>query len=280
MNLINRKQLSGMNIHYRFYSLEYFLEAQKRAGFQNIELWAGSPHFFLSNLEYDDCRHVKQMCRERSLEIKVITPENCTVPYQFAAADSDLYRRSFDYFKKGLDAGEEFGCRIMAVHSGRGYLNEDREEAWKRGRDMLARLADYAKAKGITLAMEALRPDETNLANTVHDVKRMLDEINHPNFKAMIDTCPMGVAGETLQQWFDVLGKDIVHMHFIDGTPYGHLIWGDGTHNLKEWLTVIHKNGYQGLLSQEITAPEYYSRPAEADMRNFEMFKPYINESK
>ena len=53
--------------------------------------------------------------------------------------------------KKGLDAGEELGCKVMAVHSGRGYLNEDREEGWKRGRDMLARLADYAGTKGITL---------------------------------------------------------------------------------------------------------------------------------
>lgn len=34
--------------------------------------------------------------------------------------------------------GEELGCKVMAVHSGRGYLNEDREEGWKRGRDMLA----------------------------------------------------------------------------------------------------------------------------------------------
>lgn len=276
MKLIERNQVSGMNIHYRFYSLEYFLEAQRRAGFRVIELWAGSPHFFLSNMEYDDCRRVGKMVRAHGLEVQVITPENCSVPYQFAAADPELYRRSFDYFKKGLDAGEELGCRLMAVHSGRGNLDEDRGEAWKRGRDMLARLAVYAQTKGITLAMEALRPDETNLATTVGDVKRMVDEIHHPNFKAMIDTCPMGVAGESLQQWFDALGSDIVHMHFIDGTPYGHLIWGDGKHDLQAWLETLRRNGYQGLLSQEITAAAYYREPAEADIRNFRRFEPYM----
>lgn len=276
MKLIERSQISGMNIHYRYYSLEYFLESQLKAGFQTIELWAGSPHFFLSNMEYDDCRSLKKMCQERGLQVQVITPENCTVPYQFAAGEPELYRRSFEYFKKGLDAGEELGCRVMAVHSGRGYLNENKEEGWKRGRDMLTRLAEYARTKGIVLAMEALRPDETNLATTVYDVKRMVDEIHHPNFKAMIDTCPMGVAGETLQQWFDILGEDIVHMHFIDGTPYGHLIWGDGNHNLEEWLDTVHKNRYTGLLSQEITAGQYYAKPAEADLRNFRMFEPYM----
>lgn len=280
MKLIERNQLAGMNIHYRYFSLEYFLESQVRAGFQNIELWAGSPHFFLSDMDYGDCVHVKRMLRERGLTVKVITPENCSVPYQFAAADPDLYRRSFSYFKKGLDAGEELGCGIMAVHSGRGNLNEDREEAWKRGRDMLARLSDYAEKKGITLAMESLRPEETNLAVTLNDVKRMFDEIHHPNFKTMIDTCAMGVSGENPEQWFQVLGdENIVHMHFVDGTPYGHLIWGDGHHNLEAWLKTLQTHRYRGLLSQEITALDYCYKPAEADIRNYQMFVPFMEEN-
>ena len=113
MKLIRPDQVSGMNIHYKFYSLEYFLESQMRAGFKTIELWAGSPHFFLSNLEYDDCKKVSKMARERGLTIQVITPENCSVPYQFAAGDPDLYAKSFEYFKKGLDAGEELGCKVI-----------------------------------------------------------------------------------------------------------------------------------------------------------------------
>ena len=40
------------------------------------------------------------MARERGLTIQVITPENCSVPYQFAAGDPDLYAKSFEYFKK------------------------------------------------------------------------------------------------------------------------------------------------------------------------------------
>ena len=76
--LINREQLAGMNIHYLFYSLEYFLDAQKEAGFKTIELWPGTPHFFLSYIEYSDCKHVRKLLDERDLTVKVITPENCT----------------------------------------------------------------------------------------------------------------------------------------------------------------------------------------------------------
>ena len=73
--LINREQLAGMNIHYLFYSLEYFLDAQKEAGFKTIELWPGTPHFFLSYIEYSDCKHVRKLLDERDLTVKVITPE-------------------------------------------------------------------------------------------------------------------------------------------------------------------------------------------------------------
>ena len=132
--LINREQLAGMNIHYLFYSLEYFLDAQKEAGFKTIELWPGTPHFFLSYIEYSDCKHVRKLLDERDLTVKVITPENCTYQYQFAAQEKEQFEKSMAYFKKALDAGEELGVETMAINSGWGYWNEDREEAWKRSR--------------------------------------------------------------------------------------------------------------------------------------------------
>lgn len=64
-------------------------------GISEYRAWAGSPHFFLSNLEYDDCRKFSRMARERGLNIKVITPENCSVPYHFAAADPDPLSQKF-----------------------------------------------------------------------------------------------------------------------------------------------------------------------------------------
>lgn len=276
MPSIKREQIAGMNIHYLFYSLEYFLDAQKAAGFKTIELWPGTPHFFLSYMEYSDCKKVKKMIEERDMQVKIITPENCTYQYQFAAQEKEQYDKSKEYFKRALDAGQELGVEVMAVNTGWGYWNEDREEAWKRSREMLADLAEYARPKNIRLAVESLRPQESNLATTVHDVKRMIDEVNHPNLKAMIDTTAMGVAGETIDQWFDILGDDIIHMHFIDGNPYGHLIWGDGNHNLSDFIEALNRHNYTGFLGQEITDFDYFNDPATADMRNMKAYEPFI----
>ena len=274
--LIKREQIAGMNIHYLFYSLEYFLDAQVKAGIKTIELWPGTPHFFLSYMEYSDCKKVRKLMDERNLTAKIITPENCTYQYQFAAQEKEQFEKSLGYFKKALDAGEELGVEIMAVNSGWEYWNEEREEAWKRSKEMLSILAEYAKTKNIRLAMESLRPQESNLATTVTDVKRMLDEVNHPNLKAMIDTTAMGVAGESIDQWFELLGEDIIHMHFIDGTPYGHLVWGDGNHSMEEFLHALNRHGYKGYLGQEITEFDYFQNPAAADLKNMKAYEPFI----
>jgi protein FrlC len=240
---IRREQIAGMNIHYVNYSLDYFLDAQQRAGFKSIELWCAAPHVWLDHMHYYDAEQIARKIRARELQVQVLTPENCTYPYQFAAKEPEHAVRSFGYFSNGIRLAEELGCKYMEVNSGWGYWNEDREEAWKRSRDMLARLADVAADHGITLVMESIRPEESQLVITVQDAKRMIDEVGSPHLKAMVDTCAMGVANETLEEWFDCLGSDIRHMHFIDGRPYGHLIWGEGLHPLDEAGELLELRG-------------------------------------
>lgn len=276
MELITREQVAGMNIHYLFYSLDYFLDSQVKAGIKTIELWPGVPHFFLDSMTYSDCKIIKKKIESRELQVKILTPENCTYQYQFAAKEPELCEKSFKYFSNAIKVAGELGCEIMAINSGWGYLNEDREEAWKRSSNMLSRLSDVASREGIKLAMESLRPEESQLVITLNDAKRMFDEINHPNLKVMIDTIAMGVAGETIQQWFDVFKNDIIHTHFVDGNPYGHLIWGDGKYDQEGFLKILKDNGYKGYLGQEITEFSYFKDPASHDIRNMTSFERFM----
>ena len=92
---IHREQVAGMNIHYINYSLDYFLDAQQRAGFKTIELWCAAPHVWLDHLAYFDARDISKKIRARDLTVQVLTPENCTYPYQFAAKEPEHVERSF-----------------------------------------------------------------------------------------------------------------------------------------------------------------------------------------
>lgn len=276
MKLIDRNQIAGMNIHYLFYSLDYFLDCQKELGFETIELWAGAPHFYLDTMGYQDCKEVKKKIKDRGLSVKVITPENCTYQYQVAAQTPLLFEKSYQYFENGLRAAAELECQMMQINSGWGYWNEDREEAWKRSREMLCRLSEKAGELGIHLAMETLRPQESNLVVSIEDMKRMYREVNSDNLKILIDTTAMSVQGETLDQWFDEFGDNIWHTHFIDSNPYGHLYWGNGNRNLQEYLEALERHHYKGCLGQELTEFDYFDNPKEVDRKNMEAFSPFI----
>ena len=153
---IRREQVAGMNIHYVNYSLDYFLDAQQRIGFKSIELWCAAPHVWLDHMRYYDAKEIRKKIESRGLAVHVLTPENCTYPYQFAAKEPEHIERSFGYFSNGIRLANELGCEYMEVNSGWGYWNEDKQEAWKRSAAMLHRLAEVAKENGITLVMESI----------------------------------------------------------------------------------------------------------------------------
>lgn len=119
------------------------------------------------------------------------------------------------------------------------------------------------------IACESLRPQESLIGETLGKVKTLFDMVNHPRFKAMVDLTAMAVSGESIQEWFDVFGtENIIHAHFVDGNPYGHLVWGEGNRNLQKDLEVMLANGYQGVYSQELTDASYFADPYDVDKRN------------
>lgn len=263
--MVKMDQLAGMNIHYLFYSLEDFCRYQQEAGIRSIELWGGSPHFYMDAFSYSSCREVRKTAGSYGLKIIAFTPESIIYPYNVASPEAMQREKSRAYFKNAVRATAELGTRLMTINSGYGLMEEDREESWKRSREMLRYLAEEAEKEGVAIAMESLRPEESRIVTTLADAKRMLAEVDHPALQAMIDTTAVGVAGETLTEWFEAFGNKVKHIHFIDGRPDGHLAWGDGSFDLAGYLDVLDEYGYQGYLGQEITDGKYFEQPYLAD---------------
>lgn len=278
MARIKRKQLSVMGIHYLFYPLEYMLKAQAEAGFQTIELLGQAPHFLMDHTGYQDTTEVKKMAESYGLTIGCFTPECAIYPYLMCAPDKGFHDRSMEYFKRGIEAAEKLGATKLLTNCIGGTWDEEYDRIYDRAVASLTELSKTAADCGITVAVETVRPEESKCIITLPELKKLLKDVNSPNIKAGLDTIAMGVAGETPEEWFKELGRDIVHTHFVDGRPYGHLIWGDGLYPLEKYLDVINKYNYTGLLSQEITDFRYFENPAEADKKNFDAFRPFIED--
>jgi fructoselysine 3-epimerase len=273
---LRKEQVAGMNIHYVYYSLDYFLDAQQKAGFKTIELLGAAPHFLIDYAGFQDTGEVRKKVEDRGMKIGVFTPECAAYHFLLCSPDPEFHKRSMEYFKQGIKAASKFGAKYMLTNCIGGTWDEDPKVTYERAVKSLKELGPVAADYNVTLAIETVRPEESKVVTTLPELDCLHKEVNHPNVKIALDTIAMGVSGETPQQWFETFGSDIVHCHFVDGRPYGHLIWGDGLFPMERYIKVLNDYHYEGYLGQEITDGRYFDNPAEADRRNFKAFEPYF----
>ncbi|MED9932682.1 MAG: sugar phosphate isomerase/epimerase family protein [Catenibacillus sp.] len=278
MASIKREQLVAMNQHYRRFSLDYFLDCQERIGFKNIELWCGASHFYVDADGYEACGPLKKKLRAHRLKVVSVTIPSCAYQYQYSSQEKEIFEQSFKYFSNGIEIASELGADRIVVNSGWGYVGEDKSEMWKRSVHQLRRMAEKAQQYDVVCVMESMKRDETNIVNSLESAQRMYEAVNHPNLKMMIDSIATGAVGETLEDWFNVFGEHIIHMHFLDGNPYVHQIWGDGSTPLEKQLRILNERNFKGYLVQEIADEKYFVNPYAADIRNMRVLERFIEE--
>ena len=133
----------------------------------------------LDHTGYFEADELRRKIESRGLSVRSLCPENVVYPWQYAARKPLHAQRSLAYFKHGIELAEVLGAPYMSINSGWGDWDEDREEAWKRSAEHLAILADYAGEHGVTLCMESLRPEESNLVVTLALQRRTIRQYTY-----------------------------------------------------------------------------------------------------
>src|SRR5207247_11193711 len=84
----------------------------------------------------------------------------------------------------------KLGVEVLVFGSGGARRVPDgfaREEAFKQLVDFGRRAAREARSHGITIAIEPLRKQETNIINTAAEGLELVNAVADPNFQLMID---------------------------------------------------------------------------------------------
>lgn len=256
-------KIANMNLHYHRYPLEYFLDSTLRLGLHAIELWGGAPHLYVEDATSNQITSIMREIKRRNLELVCFTPEQCIYPINLSAKDHILRNRSIKYFKKCIRITNLLECSLLLVTAGYGFYNEPVEEAWKRCRESLHILAVEAKKVGVTLVLEPMSKFGSNLINDINTLKRMHEEINSPVLKVMLDTVPMVLSGDSIEEYGIIFGNDLMHIHFLDGDgkTASHLAWGQGVFPLDSFKRDLRKIQYDRYLTLELIGPQYNWNP-------------------
>ena len=114
-----------------------------------------------------------------------------------------------------------------------------------------AQAAKSANEFGVTYCIEPLSADQTPLINTLEQAVSIVEEVNHPALKTMLDTSSAGLAesvpiADLIDQFFP--SGHIAHVQLNDPNRRGP---GQGDMEFGPILRALKRNNYQGAIAIE-----------------------------
>ena len=160
------------------------LEAAKSAGFDYVELGA-TEVAALSDAEFE-------AAAARIKELGIATPvANLFLPGTLKVTGPETNPEAqMAHVRKVFTRLAKLGTEIVVFGSGGARRVPDgfaKDEAFKQLVDFGKRAATEARLHGITIAIEPLRKQETNIINSAGEGLELVNAIAHPNFQLMID---------------------------------------------------------------------------------------------
>src|SRR5688572_5075141 len=190
------------------------LEPAKAAGFEYVELGA-TEIAGLSDADFE-------AAAARIKALGISTPvANLFLPATLKVTGPDTNPEAqMAHVKKAFTRLAQLGTGIVVFGSGGARRVPDgfaKEEAYKQLVDFGRRAAREAANHKITIAIEPLRRQETNIINTAGEGLELVKAIDHPNFQLMIDFYHL--ASEKEDPEIVIRSKDhLRHLHFANPT--------------------------------------------------------------
>jgi D-psicose/D-tagatose/L-ribulose 3-epimerase len=190
------------------------VEAAKAAGFDYVEL-STSEIAALSDVEFE-----RAAMRIRQGGVQVPTT-NLFLPASLKVTGPDTNRdQQTAYVRKAFARLSQIGTRVVVFGSGGARMVPEgfsKDQAFEQLVEFGRRIAPEARANGITVAVEPLRPQETNIVNSAAEGLALVNAIDDPNFQLMVDFYHLASVKE--DPAIIVQARDhIVHLHMANPT--------------------------------------------------------------
>ena len=228
------------------------LEQAKAVGFDFVEI--GTTEIAaLSDADFDGAV-------TRAKAIGIPTPNaNLFLPAslkltgpQPASADEQM-----GYVRKAFDRLQRLGVTILCFGSGGARRVPDgfpKDQAFAQLVAFGKRIAPEAQARGITVVIEPLRRQETNIINTAAEGLELVKAVDHPNFQLLIDFYHL--ASEQEDPAIVVkAGDHLRHLHTAN--PNGRVFpldWNE--FDYAPFFAKLREAGYTGRISVEASTKD------------------------
>lgn len=241
------------------WSIDKCFEVASAQGYDAIEICGNRPHCNPDDMRQEDIDHIKELSKRYGLPLISFEPE---MPY-FTWKDPRWQEESREYFKKCIKLCKDLEIPMIVTAALQCSYETTVDEDWKMFIDCLKEFAEYSeRIDGPVLILEPVTPWEGNILTRSDDILRAMKAVDSPKVKAMLDFAAPLTVGEPSSNYFEKLGRDLIHLHLVDCNrdSEDHLIFGDGELPLEELLHMLKSYGYDGYCTVEIF-DEYRQEP-------------------
>lgn len=240
------------------------LRRLNKFGFDGVELGGFKPHAHPDLYpEKKDRKELVELLRKSNLEVPAYAADLWSLP--FAEGNPEVVREYRDFFNRSVDFCADCGIPKIRVDTVTGTPppeNLKSEVAWQRVKEMFSWCSDVAGERNLTVVWEF---EPGFIINKPHQIKKMLLEVDRPNFKILFDTChahmcsvqaakqdpPVDKLEGGAVEFASLLEGQIGHVHVIDSDntlhdnkTSTHTPIGEGVLDFKTLLPALRRAEY------------------------------------
>jgi protein FrlC len=251
------------------YPLDETIRRVARAGYDGIEIGAGSPHAYPKHVSREERKRIRALLEESGLALSSMLPAPGGGPgYNPASPISEERRDTVEQYKEVVALCADWGGDTVLYVPGWPVYGTPLKQAWAWSRESLHEIARTARDHGVTVAIE---PMPTRLVEGYDQARQMMEEVGAPNVRLMFDTIHVMARREVASDYVHAMGKDLHHVHISDND---RLVPGQGRGDFVGLVAALKAADYRGYLAMEIgydkgdVEPDRIAREALEYMRS------------
>jgi fructoselysine 3-epimerase len=238
---------------YRFLSLDAALERIAGNGFRTVDIIGTRPHLLPEDYSSDELARLKDKLATLDLRVSAITAFDGHPFWHFTAANRRHREATAAHVKACIDVASALGAPVVQAITGMPIAQDvPSATAWKWAQDGLRDCAEHAAGTGVSVALEG---EENNVVRTSDDIKRMVQDVDHPQLGALLEIGHAAVmATDDPVRAVEELREHLVYCHAHDnyGTADDHNAPGDGIVDWKPIFRALERVGYEGDIALEL----------------------------
>ncbi|MHB0875442.1 MAG: sugar phosphate isomerase/epimerase family protein [Anaerolineae bacterium] len=246
------------------------LKKAKELGYPAVEVMAKRPHLSVVDMSLDDVREVRKVADGLGIEIPTVAAyTNFTGGLE--SREVPFVEMQLAYIRRLSEFAQVLGAGYIRIFTG--YFSDKLpyHTQWNLCVDAVREAAAIAQQYGITIGVQ----NHHDISVAAESYETFLDDVNHPNCKAMFDAWSIALQDADLYYWAKRLAPRTIQTTVADYVkqPRWHLIpetsnyerlpvdglracpMGEGFIDYATFLRGLKDGGFDGPISYEMCWP-------------------------